>query len=122
MNQAIFVGRIVEEPSVKETENGKNVSNITIAVPRPFKNEEGVYETDFIDCTLWGMVAERTAEYCKKGDVIGVKGRIQSNSYTKDGERKKFMNIVAEKVTFLSSRSKEHEQSHDDVEPEMGMA
>lgn len=122
MNQAIFVGRIVEEPSVKETENGKNVSNITIAVPRPFKNEEGVYETDFIDCTLWDMVAERTAEYCKKGDVIGVKGRIQSNSYTKDGERKKFMNIVAEKVTFLSSRSKEHEQSHDDVEPEIGMA
>lgn len=124
MNQAIFVGRIVAEPSLETTESGATVSNITVAVPRPYKNEEGVYETDFIDCTLWNNIAQNTAEYCKKGDVIGVKGRVQTNISERDGEKKKFMNIVAEKITFLSSRSKEQQaQEHDDMEedfePEM---
>lgn len=119
MNQAIFVGRIVAEPSLETTESGATVSNITVAVPRPYKNEEGVYETDFIDCTLWNSVAERTAEYCKKGDVIGVKGRVQTNITEKEGEKRKFMNIIAEKITFLSSRQKEQEQTHDDLEEEM---
>lgn len=124
MNQAIFVGRIVAEPSLETTESGATVSNITVAVPRPYKNEEGVHETDFIDCTLWNSIAQNTAEYCKKGDVIGVKGRVQTNISERDGEKKKFMNIVAEKITFLSSRSKEQQvQEHDDMEedfePEM---
>lgn len=119
MNQAIFVGRIVEEPSVELTEEETVISKITVAVPRPYKNKEGVYETDFIDCTLWDSVAQRTAEYCKKGDVIGIKGRIQTNLVEKEGEKKKFMNIVAEKVTFLSSRQKEQEKSNENVEQDI---
>lgn len=104
LNQFVGVGRLVAEPSVKETEDGKQVSNITIAVPRSYKNEKGEYDTDFVDVVLWNGIAENTAEYCHKGDIIGVKGRIQTSNYeTEDGEKRKSTQIVAEKITFLSS-------------------
>ena len=104
LNQFVCVGRLVAEPSVKETEDGKQVSNITIAVPRSYKNENGEYDTDFVDVVLWNGIAENTAEYCHKGDIIGVKGRIQTSNYeTEDGEKRKSTQIVAEKITFLSS-------------------
>ena len=104
LNQFVGVGRLVAEPSVKETEDGKQVSNITIAVPRSYKNENGEYDTDFVDVVLWNGIAENTAEYCHNGDIIGVKGRIQTSNYaTEDGEKRKSTQIVAEKITFLSS-------------------
>lgn len=115
LNQAVLVGRIVREPEIKELENGTKVSNITLAVPRSFKNELGEYDTDFVDCILWKGVAESTVEYCKKGDLIGVKGRIQTNTREdENGNKKTFMNIVAEKVTFLSSKSKENQEQEQD--------
>lgn len=107
LNQVILVGRLAQNPEVQELENGRKVANITLAVPRPFKNHEGVYETDFIDCTLWNGVAENASLYCEQGDIIGVKGRLQKDSYEKDGENRTRMNVVAEKVTFLSSKSHE---------------
>ena len=76
LNQVIIVGRLVEKPIVEENENEKKVCNITLAVQRSYKNAEGVYETDFIKCTLWNGIAENTAEYCEKGDLVGVKGRL----------------------------------------------
>jgi len=59
-------------------------------------------------CTLWGNIAENTAEYCRKGDIVGVKGRLQTNNYEKEDGSKVFkLDVVAEKVTFLSSKSKD---------------
>ena len=104
LNQAVLVGRIVQEPEIKETEKGK-VSNITLAVPRSFKNSNGEYDTDFISCVLWKGVAESTVEYCKKGDLVGIKGRIQTrNVELEDETHKKYVEVIAEKVTFLSSK------------------
>ena len=59
----------------------KRVAQLTLAVPRSFKNMKGEYDTDYIPCVLWKGVAENTAEYCKKGDLVGIKGRIQTRSY-----------------------------------------
>ena len=101
LNQSILVGRIVQEPEVRETENGNKVTNITLAVQRSYKNEEGEYATDFIPCVLWDGVAQNVVEYCKKGDLIGVKGRIQS-SVDK-------IQVIAEKVTFLSSNKQTYQ-------------
>ncbi len=108
LNQTVLVGRLVAPIEAKELEDGKKVANITIAVPRSYKNAEGEYETDFVDCTLWNGIAENTAEYCKKGDLIGVKGRVQTDSYEVDGEKKKRTFIVADKITFLSTKSKDY--------------
>lgn len=104
LNQIILVGRLVKTPELFSTENGKKGSIVTLAVARSFKNQDGEYDTDFIDCTLWTAIAENTAEYCKTGDVIGVRGRVQSRIIdNEDGTKYKKMEIIAEKVTFLSS-------------------
>ncbi len=107
LNQTVLVGRLANDPELYETETGKKLTRITLAVPRAYKNVNGEYDTDFIGCKLWQNVAQSTTDYCKKGDLVGVKGRIQTSRYnTEDGER--FLTeVVAEKVTFLSSRPKE---------------
>ena len=104
LNQVIIVGRLVEDPEIKGLESGKKVGNITLAVSRSYKNADGVYETDFISCVLWDGIASNTAEYCHKGDVLGVKGRLQTDVIETDEEKKYVMKVVAEKVTFLSSK------------------
>lgn len=104
LNQVILVGRLVKSPELQLTDTGKKMSLITLAVPRSYKNVNGEYDTDFLDCTLWTNIAENTAEYCKSGDVIGIKGRVQSRLIEKeDGTKVKKTDIIAEKVTFLSS-------------------
>ena len=81
LNQVVLVGRLTSDLEAKELEDGKKVTNMTLAIPRSFKNADGEYETDFVECTLWNNIAENTAEYCKKGDIVGVKGRLQTSNY-----------------------------------------
>ena len=101
----VLVGRLVKDPELKDKDNGKKSSYITLAIPRSFKNMNGEYETDFIGCTLWDQVAKNTVEYCKKGDIIGIRGRIETRRVEKENEKDKFYtDIIAEKVTFLSSK------------------
>jgi len=106
LNNIVLVGRLTRDPEVNKTDSNKNYSHITLAVPRSFKNMNGEYETDFVDCILWDSVAKSTSEYCHKGDIVGVKGRIQSDvKEQEDGSKKYYMNIIAERVTFLSSNN-----------------
>ena len=110
LNQVVIVGRLVEKPIVEENENEKKVCNITLAVPRSYKNAEGIYETDFIKCTLWNGIAENTAKYCEKGDIIRVKGRLETSVYEKEnGEKYRITSVVAEKVTFLTNYKNKEE-------------
>lgn len=112
LNQVVLVGRLVKTPELKLTENGKKTSRITLAVPRNYKNMDGEYDTDFLECTLWTNVAENTSEYCQTGDMIGVKGRIQTRIIlNEDGTKKKKTEIVAEKVTFLA-QSQNNKEEH----------
>lgn len=106
LNQIVIVGRLVKNPELRETETGRKVTNITLAVPRSYKNSNGEYETDYVDCTLWTGIAENTAEYCKKGDLLGVKGRIQTRSYEVNDDKRFVTEVVAEKVTFLTQKNK----------------
>ena len=104
MNNIVLVGRLTSDPEIKDLDDGKKVTNVTIAVTRNYKNADGKYETDFINVTLWDGIAATTMDYCKKGDVIGV----QSSSFeNKDGEKEFRTNVIAERVTFLSSKTKD---------------
>lgn len=108
MNNFFGVGRLVADPEVKESENGKKYSNFTIAVQRSYKNADGVYDADFLDVVAFGPMAETTSEYCKKGDIIGIKGRVETSSYeNEDGEKKKSTQIVADRISFISSKAKD---------------
>ncbi len=112
LNQVVLVGRLTADPELVETDNGKKVSAVTLAVQRTFKNLEGLYETDFIKCVLWNGIATNTSEYCKKGDIVGVKGRLQAHSYDDvNGSKKYVTEVIAEKVTFLSSPKKDEEKA-----------
>ena len=104
LNQVVLVGRLTADPEVVVSENGKKKTALCLAVARSFKNQDGIYESDFIRCILWDGVAASTSEYCKKGDVVGIKGRIQTSSYEKDGETKYSFEVIAEKVTFLTNK------------------
>ena len=106
LNQVVLVGRLVRDIQVNQLDQSTNkkIATLTLAVPRSFKNHEGLYDTDFIDCVLWDLVAMNTANYCKKGDIVGIKGRIQSRIVKDETINKTVMQIVVEKVTFLSNR------------------
>ncbi len=107
MNNAIVVGRIVRDLELHETENGNKVAELTLAVPRNFKNMDGQYDTDYLPCKLWKGVAETTAEYCKKGDLVAIKGRLQSRSYETEETRNNVIELIAERVSFLSTKKAE---------------
>ncbi len=111
LNQVVLVGRLVRDPELSSFDNNKKMSRITLAIPRSFKNMDGEYETDFINCILWDSIAKSTVEYCKKGEIIGVKGRIQSRVVEdENNENKYYTDVIAEKVTFLSSKKNEEEE------------
>lgn len=109
LNQIILVGRLTRDITVNKADNGVKVATISIAVPRSFKNVDGVYDTDFIDCVAFDTVALNTSEYCGKGDVVGIKGRIQTRVIEKDDKKENTLEIICEKITFLSSKPKEEE-------------
>lgn len=105
LNQTVLVGRLVNDPELFETESGKKLTRITLAVPRTYKNVNGEYDTDFIGCKLWQGVAQSTSEYCKRGALVGVKGRLQTSNYETEDGIKYVTEVIAEKVTFLSGKS-----------------
>lgn len=102
MNNFSLVGRLTADPVLKDLEGGKKVANVVIAVSRPFKNQDGVYETDFIPITLWQGVAESLSQYCIKGSQIAVSGRVQMKTLYFQDKQIQAIEIIAEKVSFLS--------------------
>lgn len=111
LNQVVLVGRLTSDPEAVELEGGHKKSIFNVAVPRTYKNSNGEYETDFIRCVLWDAIASSTAEYCHKGDIVGIKGRIQVTQYEEGKEKKYLSEVVAEKVTFLSSKKENKEKT-----------
>ena len=104
LNQVVLVGRLTRDVTVNKSDKGNKVATLSLAIPRSFKNMDGTYDTDFVDCILFDIIAENTCEYCKKGDIVGVKGWIQSRLVEKEELKENQIQIIAEKVTFLSSK------------------
>lgn len=107
LNQTILVGRLVYDPELKTLDDGRKVTNITMAIQRGFKNAvSSEYETDFLRCTLWSGIAENTVQYCKKGSTVGVKARLSQRSHEcSDGKTFTYPEIVAEKITFINTKT-----------------
>ena len=103
-NLVYLIGRLVSDPELKKSETKKEYTTITIAVQRGFKNPDGLYECDFIRCKLWNGIASSVSNYCKKGDLVGIKGRIQIRNYESEEETKYITDIIVDKVSFLSSK------------------
>lgn len=97
-NYVMLIGRMTRTPEVQDSIEGKKYCIVTIAIPRSYKNDYGVYETDFIPVRLEGSIATNTADYCKQGDLVGVKGMLQK---TIDGR----LQVCADEITFLASKN-----------------
>lgn len=102
MNKAVLIGRLTKDPELKFTPGaGTAVCTFTLAVDRRFK-KEGQPSADFVPIVIWGKIAESTANYKKKGELIGVAGRIETRSYeAKDGGRRYVTEVIADEVQFL---------------------
>lgn len=106
MNKAIIVGRITKDPELRTTASGVPSVNFTVAVNRPFKNQNGENEADFINVVVWRKQAENVSKYTSKGSLVGVEGRIQTRSYdAQDGSKRYVTEIVADNVSFLGSKN-----------------
>jgi|SRR5699024_3495424 len=106
MNRWVGVGRLTRDPELKYTASGVAVANFTVACNRPYKNQQGEQEADFINCVAWRKPAENLANYMKKGGLIGVDGRIQTRSYEgQDGKMVYVTEVVAENIQFLESKN-----------------
>jgi len=107
LNNVVLVGRVVRQPELTETQEKKQVSTITLAVSRAFKNSNtGEYDTDFINITLWENIAKNVCEYCGKGDIIGVRGRLIHRTYEIPNFKSiKAIEVIAERVSFIQTKT-----------------
>lgn len=106
INRAVLVGRLTKDVELKYTPSGVAMARFTLAVNRTFTNAAGEKEADFINCIAWRKQAENTANFCSKGHMVGVEGRIQTGSYEgADGKRVYTTDVVADSVQFLESKS-----------------
>ena len=104
MNKAILVGRLTKDPELKTTGSGVSVCSFTIAVNRRFRNAEGNYDADFINCVAWRQQAEFLSKYFSKGRMVGICGSIQTRNYERDGQRVYVTEVVADEVSFVDSK------------------
>lgn len=105
LNRVVLVGRLVKDPDLRYTSSGVAVANFTIAVNRPFSNQQGDREADFINAVIWRKPAENLANYMSKGSMIGIDGRIQTRNFEgQDGKTVYVTEVVADSVQFLETK------------------
>ena len=105
MNKVLLVGNLTRDPEKRSTGQGTSVTSCTIAVSRRFKNADGGYDADFINCVAWRSTADFVAQYFQKGSRIGVVGSLQSRSYDdKNGNRRYVTEVNVEEVEFAGPR------------------
>lgn len=108
MNKVLLIGRLTANPELKYTTSNNAVTTFSIAVDRNFKNENGNKEADFINIVAWNKKAELIHQYLKKGDRVGIVGRLQVRKYQNErGENRYVTEVVADEVEFLNSKKPE---------------
>ena len=103
MNKVILVGRLKDNPKVEQIDDDRRLTTITLLIQRSFKDLNGEYLTDEIPCEIWNYFSTTVAEYCRKGDMVGVRGRVEKVN-------DKDIAVIAEKVTFLSSKGEKENE------------
>ena len=106
MNKIIIMGRCTKEVDVRYTPSQKVVCSFTLAVDRPFLNQEGKREADFIPVVVWGNAAELVGNSCGKGHRLLVEGRLQIRNFdAKDGTKHWVTEVIASNVEFIERKS-----------------
>ena len=112
INRTVLVGRLTKDPELKYTPSGIPMARFTLAVNRPFSNQQGEKEADFINCIAWRKQAENLSNYMKKGNMVGIEGRIQTGSFEgQDGKRVYTTDVIADSIQFLE-RNQQSQSNH----------
>lgn len=105
MNNWTGMGRLVRDPEVRYTQSGKVVVQFTLAINRTYKNAEGGYDADFINCVAWGKIAERIGNSVTKGQRLLVEGSIRIRSYeAKDGGKRWVTEIQVDSFEYIEKK------------------
>lgn len=111
INSVVLVGRLTKDPELRYTTSQVATASFTLAVNRNYKNQAGEREADFINCVMWRQSAENLASWCRKGQLIGVTGRIQTRHYdNQQGQRVYVTEVMAESFQVLENRDKKSNQ------------
>ena len=113
MNKVILIGRLTRDPEIKTTNTNLPYVQFTIAVDRNYQNKNGERQADFINCIAWRATADLIGRYIHKGNLIGVEGQIQTNSYDdpNTGMRRTSTNVLVENIQFLEKKQDNASQS-----------
>lgn len=123
INNVVLVGRLTRDPELRYTPSNVAVATFSLAVNRNFKNQAGDRESDFINCMIWRKPAELLSEWCKKGNLVAITGRIQTRSYeNQQGQRVYVTEVVAESFQLLEKRDKtaDHSSMENQMPPSFG--
>ena len=102
LNRIILIGRLTRDPELRYTPQAVPVASFSLAVDRPFANQQGQREADFIDCVAWRKLGETVGNHLTKGRLVAVEGRLQIRSYgTQDGSKRKVAEVICDSVRFL---------------------
>ncbi|HFI0342917.1 TPA: single-stranded DNA-binding protein [Streptococcus suis] len=113
INNVVLVGRLTRDAELRYTPSNLAVATFTLAVNRPFKNEAGEREADFINCVIWRQQAENLANWAKKGALIGITGAIQTRSYdNQQGQRVYVTEVLVSQFQLLESRNSQGGQQN----------
>ena len=123
IDNVVLVGRLTRDPELRYTPSNVAVATFSLAVNRNFKNQAGDREADFINCMIWRKPAELLSEWCKKGNLVAITGRIQTRSYeNQQGQRVYVTEVVAESFQLLEKRDKtaDHSSMENQMPPSFG--
>lgn len=117
INNVVLVGRMTRDAELRMTQSNTAVASFTLAVNRPFKNQNGEREADFINCVIWRQAAENLANWCKKGSLVGITGNIQTSNYeNQQGQRVYVTEVLANNFQLLESRSQQQSSNNNSMD------
>ena len=118
MNKWIGIGRVTRDIDLRATASGKSVATFTLAVNRDYKNAEGNYDADFINCVAYEQKAENISRYVHKGDKFCVTGRISTRTYDKpDGSKAYITEVIVDGFEFIESKKDKPAEENGTIEP-----
>lgn len=116
MNKVVLIGRLTRDPELRYTSSNIPSATFSLAVNRPFQNQNGVREADFINIVMWRKQAETAKKYLTKGSLISIEGRIQTRNYDgADGKKVYVTEVVADNFEFLETKGQKTSTSMSDV-------
>ena len=114
LNNCVFMGRIAQDLELRKTTSNISICSFTLAVQRSYKKEGEDYKTDWIDCIAYRNNADYISKYCSKGELIAVRGEMQTRTYTdKNGNKRKAMELIVDKINRCGGKKSDTAEAGD---------